>query len=186
MSQFAEILRVPVALIVLLLAPPCLRAGAQSTWSPCGPLEGGGFMKVHGFDVVFSATADSTGSTVHAFAVVRAPREFLSRRPPTPQPPHSGAGANVGALWIVHDERAHSVWLDSLEVLLNDNNNVLLVEVDGRGTATVAGQGRIEPRVLVNWGACDDVAVLRRYQRVVDTLWARFRASPRVRAFVAP
>jgi hypothetical protein len=186
MRHMAVPLRALVSCIALLLALPCSRIAAQSTWLPCGPLVGGGFMKVHEFDVVFSATADSTGSTVHGFAIVRAPREFLSHRPITQQPPRAGGGSRVGALWVVHDERGHSVWLDSLEVPLKDNNNVLLVEVDAHGTPRVAGQARIEPRVPVKWGACDGAAMLGRYQQVVDTLWARFRASPRVQSFISP
>jgi len=174
----------------LLLLFPCVAAAAQSSGASCG-LAGGGFIKVHDYDVVFSATADADSSTLHGLIIVRAPADFLSRPAPTAPPPLWGAnrmlgpsgGGSVGPLWIVHEEATNTVWIDSLSVPLDSTNNVLLVEVDAHGAVAVAGQARIAS-VPVPPGACDSGGGLR-YQQVSDALWVRFLETPRVRAFVS-
>ena len=177
----------------LLLMPHAARAqGTRPT--ACPMIAGGGFIKVRGYDVVFSATSDSEGSTLRALIIVRAPTEFLSLQPPAvtldPSSPnrlrHPGSGANVGPLMIVHESASNTVWIDSLAVRFTTNNNVVLVDVDSRGAFTAVAQARVEPRLPIPPGLCDDTAMRQRYQETTDTLWARFQASPQIRSFISP
>jgi hypothetical protein len=189
--QFGRWLCPPIS-YVLLAAP--LAASAQSASTQCPLIEGGGAIMVHGYEVVFSAVGDSLGSALRGMAVVRAPADFRSQRPPAETAErwhsvrlrHPGRGANVGPLMVVHDEAINTIWLDdSLPVPLAANNNVLLVAVDARGAFTAVGQTRIDPRFPRPVTPCDD-RTLKRYYEARDTLWARFQASAPIRSFVSP
>jgi hypothetical protein len=176
-------LSVPIAL--LLLVPYSAAAqSTQSTQSSCGILGGGGFIKVHGYNVVFAGSSDSAGSTLHGLAIIRAPAALFSRRV-TGSPPHQGGGASVGPLWIIYDRSTNSVWIDSVAVPFDADNNLLLVVADSQGAFTVRGQARIDPRVAMPPAACSEASLFDRYHEAADTLWARFQASARVRAFLS-
>lgn len=88
---------------------------------------------------------------------------------------------------IVHESSTNTIWLDdSLAVPLTQDNNVLLVDVDARGTFAPVGQARIESHLPLPTAPCDDASALQRYQETSDSLWQRFRASPQIRPFVSP
>ena len=178
----------------LFVASPCAAMTAQMAKGTCAVVNGGGGMRVHGFETVFFATADSVGVTLHGLTIVRTAAEFLQRPTPRPRPtpprwpPNQASGrsggATVGQHWIVHEETNNIVWIDSLPIRLDGQNNVLLLDVDAQGVPSVAGQARIDPRVPVRPSACNDAALLKQYEAVSDTLWAHFRASAEIRSFL--
>ena len=177
-------------IVVVLLAAPNI-ASSQNRQRSCPTIYGGGTIRVHGFDVVFSAATDAQGTTLRALVLVRAPAEFLSRSFSADKAqqyllrgPH-GAGGNVGPLRIVHDQRTNVVWIDSLAIPLKGGSNLLLIDVDSKDSLSVVGQARTEPRIPIPPGPCDEASVLRRYHQVSDTLWARFQAIPLARSLVS-
>ena len=176
--------------LVVLLALPYL-ASSQTTARSCPIIDGGGGIRVHGLDAIFSATADAQGTTLHTLVLVRAPSAFRSRSLSTEKAQQylvrgpGGAGGNVGPLRIVYNKATRVVWIDSLPIRLKDDNNLLLIEVGSNDSLAVVGQVRMEPRLPIPPGPCGDDAVLRSYQQAADTLWARFRAIPQVRTFVS-
>jgi hypothetical protein len=178
--------------LILVVAHTARAQGTAST--SCPMIAGGGFIKVRRYDVVFSAQGNTAGSTLSGLVIVRTPTDSVGRRslmdlwnhlPPGHWSGH-GSGANVGPFMIVYEAATHTVWIDSSAVPLGKNSNVLLVDVDARGTFAAVGQARIEPRLPIAPGACTDAAAMQRYQETIDTLWARFQASPLIRSFVSP
>jgi len=170
-------------------------AAAQGRAVSCPIIAGGGAIRVRDYEVVFSAANERTESTLRGLVIVRASADVRSRHPSgsaaerwaVARPRHPGSGANVGPVMIVHDSSTNTVWIDdSLAVPLAENNNVLLGTIDTRGTFTAVGQARIEPRLPLPTGPCTDASAMKQYQETADTLWARFQASPQIRAFVSP
>ena len=168
-----------------LLVLPCTPLAAQNTQELCEILVGGGFIRVHDYDVVFTATGDSIGSTIHGLVIVRASPQFRTLRTRAALQLSRGGGAAIGPLWIQRDDATNTVWIDSLSVPLKPENNVLLVGVDAREIPAIEGEAWIEPRVSRAAGRCDDSASLERYRAVSDTLWQRFQASALIRSFVS-
>jgi len=151
----------------------------------------GGFLRLGGEDVVYSATNDSSGSTLHGVVVIHAAEQFRSRPAAQSEPPQwrtNGArrligGATVGPLWVGHEQATNSVWLDSVAVAL-DTNNVLLVEIDAQGRPQIAGQARIESRLQITPNGCNVVSHQLRHHIFADSLWSHLQRPRQVLAFL--
>jgi hypothetical protein len=173
-------LAMPAGLLAQAASPSCGRVRHQ-----------GGRADRPGYAVVYSARFDSSGTWLQGLIVVRASDAFRSISSSQPQPSQwrvNGVtrmlgGASVGPLLIAHEQSTNTVWLDSLSIPL-DTNNVLLVQVDTTGVAHVAGQARIEPRLSMPTGPCDEAAVPGGEQ-FLDRMIARLQESPQVRGFLA-
>lgn len=187
----SSLMRYRIGAVIVLLAMP---AGllAQTASPSCGRVRHqGGRADRHGYAVVYSARFDSSGTRLQGLIVVRASDAFRSISSTQPQPSQwrvNGVtrmlgGATVGPLWVAHEQSTNTVWLDSLPIPL-DTNNVLLVQVDTTGVAHVAGQARVEPRLSMPAGPCNEAAVPGGEQ-FLDRMIARLQESPRVRAFLA-
>lgn len=187
----SSLMRYRIGAVIVLLAMP---AGllAQTASPSCGRVRHqGGRADRPDYAVVYSARFDSSGTRLQGLIVVRASDAFRSISSTQPQPSQwrvNGVtrmlgGATVGPLWVAHEQSTNTVWLDSLPIPL-DANNVLLVQVDTTGVAHVAGQARIEPRLSMPTGPCDEAAVAGGEQ-FLDRMIARLQESPRVRAFLA-
>lgn len=187
----SSLMRYRIGAVIVLLAMP---AGllAQTASPSCGRVRHqGGRADRPDYAVVYSARFDSSGTRLQGLIVVRASDAFRSISSTQPQPSQwrvNGVtrmlgGATVGPLRVAHEQSTNTVWLDSLPIPL-DANNVLLVQVDTTGVAHVAGQARIEPRLSMPTGPCDEAAVAGGEQ-FLDRMIARLQESPRVRAFLA-
>lgn len=177
---------------LLLLMPSTV--SAQASLTPCRLLNGGGGILVRNHEVVYAAQPEGSGSRIHGLVIVRASEEFRNRNPPltvleryrTGRLGHQGGGGSVGSLTFTIDSASQAVWVDdSLRVPLMPPNNVLLVQVDDRGTMKVSGTAQINPQFPFASGACSR-GRWPDYNEVSDTLWARFQASPLIRKFLMP
>jgi len=187
----SSLIRYRIGTAIVLLAMP---AGllAQAASPSCGRVRHqGGRADRPGYAVVYSARFDSSGTWLQGLIVVRASDAFRSISSSQPQPSQwrvNGltrmlGGATVGPLWVAHEQSTNTVWLDSLPVPL-DTNNVLLVQVDTTGVKHVVGQARVEPRLPMPTGPCDEAAVPGGEQ-FLDRMIARLQESPQVRGFLA-
>ena len=187
----SSLMRYRIGAVIVLLAMP---AGllAQTASPSCGRVRHqGGRADRPDYAVVYSARFDSSGTRLQGLIVVRASDAFRSISSTQPQPSQwrvNGVtrmlgGATVGPLRVAHEQSTNTVWLDSLPIPL-DTNNVLLVQVDTTGVAHVAGRARVEPRLAMPTGPCDEAAVAGGEQ-FLDRMIARLQESPRVRAFLA-
>lgn len=177
---------------LLLLMPSTV--SAQASLTPCRLLNGGGGLLVRNHEVVFAAQPAESGSRINGLVIVRASEKFRSQNPPrtlleryrTGRLRHQGGGGSVGSLTFTIDSASQAVWVDdSLRVPLVPPNNVLLVQVDDRGTMKVSGTAQINPLFPFASGACA-TGGWPDYNEVGDTLWARFQASPLIRKFLMP
>lgn len=181
------------AVIALLTMLGCRSGGASAANGSCSAIGNeGGFVTLDGHDVVYSATNDSTGSTVNGVAVIHASAQFRSLPAPHSEPrqwrthgmPRIIGGATVGPLWIGFEQSTNSAWLDSIAVPL-DTNNVLFVEIDEQRRSRVVGQARIETRLPVTPNGCDAISHEQRHFLFAEALSGRLRAMPQVRAFLS-
>ncbi len=187
--RLARFLVVPGLLFTFSIA-----AHARTSRATCPLLIGGGGILVHDYQVVYSAKADETGSTINGLIIVRAspqarrlqPPPYLLERFRSGRLRHNGGGGSAGAITFVVDAAARTVWVnDSIPVQFLSENNVLLIEADQRGAYTVAGRAQINQHFPAASKGCDRDGSPD-YREARDTLWSRFQASPTIRTFLGP
>lgn len=161
--------------------------GTQQSLDACrGHANGGGFTVRGEHELVYAISRDSAGAQLDAAVVVRASQAWLRRPPPESRPaamPRAVNGASAGPLRIGHEPATGTVWLDSVPVPLH-NDNALLLEVGDDDAPRIVGRARVEPRLHLTAGSCDQPRTREEAEIFEQTLWAAVRRASLVRAFL--